>query len=268
MKVPQWPRSLIWISLGALALRLIYLAGLFHTPVFAVVVGDGQQYDAWAQRIAGGQWIGSEIFYQTPLYPYLLAVIFKLVGHHLLAVRVVQAVLGATSCMLLGLAGRRFFSEPVGTIAALLLAIYPPAIFFDGLIQKSSVDLFLMTLMLLLLGEFLFRPHWKWLMAAGVTIGAFVLNRENAEILYPIVVVWLIVWFRHIPFKSRAAWTAIFTAAVAAILLPVGFRNYCVGGEFLLTTSHLGPNFYIGNHAGARGDYEPLVTGQIGRAHV
>jgi tetratricopeptide (TPR) repeat protein len=264
MKIRRRPSLLIWIALGALALRLIYLAGLYNTPIFAVVVGDGQQYDAWAQRIAGGQWIGSEIFYQTPLYPYLLAVIFKLVGHHLMAARLLQAFLSATSCMFLGLAGRRFFSKPVGTIAALLLAIYPPAIFFDGLIQKSSLDLFLMTLVLFLLGEFLSRPHWKWLIAAGVATGAFVLNRENAGILYPIVVVWLIVWFRHIPFKSRAAWAAIFTAAVAAVLLPVGFRNYYVGGSFLLTTSQFGPNFYIGNHAGARGDYEPLVPGSSG----
>jgi tetratricopeptide (TPR) repeat protein len=261
MKIRQWPGSLIWIGLGALALRLIYLAGLYNTPIFAAVAGDGQQYDAWALGIAKGQWIGSGIFYQTPLYPYLLAVVFKLVGHHLMAVRVAQAVLGATSCTLLGLAGRRFFSKSVGIVAALLLAIYPPAIFFDGLIQKSSLDLFLMTLMLFLLGEFLFRPHWKWLIAAGVAMGAFVLNRENAGILYPIIVVWLIVWFRQTPFKNRAAWVAIFTCAVAAVLLPVGFRNYYVGGEFLLTTSQLGPNFYIGNHAGARGDYEPLVPG-------
>ena len=267
MKIRQWSGSLIWIGLGALALRLIYLAGLYNTPLFSVLLGDGQQYDAWALRIAGGHWVGSEIFYQTPLYPYLLAVIFKLVGHHLMAVRVVQAVLGATSCTFLGLAGQRFFSKPAGNIAALLLAIYPPAIFFDGLIQKSSLDLFLTTLALFLLSEFLSRPHWKWLIAAGVTLGAFVLNRENAGILYPIVVVWLIVWFGKTPLKSRVAWIAIFTAAVAAVLLPVGFRNYYVGGEFLLTTSQLGPNFYIGNHAGSRGGYEPLVPGPSNSAN-
>jgi hypothetical protein len=48
---------------------------------------------------------------------------------------------------------------------------------------------------------------------------------------------------------------------MALVLLPVGFRNYFVGGEFLISTSQLGPNFYIGNHPGASGSYEPLVPG-------
>ena len=34
-----------------------------------------------------------------------------------------------------------------------------------------------------------------------------------------------------------------------------------MGGEFHLTTAQLGPNLYIGNHAGASGTYDPLVEG-------
>ena len=63
-------------------------------------------------------------------------------------VRAVQAILGAISCVLLGYAAKEFFNQRAGIIAALLLAIYPPAIFFDGLIQKSSLDLFLVTAIL------------------------------------------------------------------------------------------------------------------------
>ena len=48
----------------------------------------------------------------------------------------------------------------------------------------------------------------------------------------------------------------------ALVLVPVAARNYAVGGEFHLTTSQFGPNFYIGNHAGTRGLYEPLVAGR------
>ena len=49
----------------------------------------------------------------------------------------IQALLGAAACVLLGLAARRFFNQAVAIVAAVMLAIYPPAIFFDGLIQKS-----------------------------------------------------------------------------------------------------------------------------------
>src|SRR6266576_2367941 len=88
LKSRSWSSALALIGGGALLLRLIYLFELRNTPFFSVIIGDGQQYDSWARQIAGGQWIGSEVFYQTPLYPYFLAVIFKLAGHDLFVVRV------------------------------------------------------------------------------------------------------------------------------------------------------------------------------------
>jgi tetratricopeptide (TPR) repeat protein len=244
---------------GALALRLIAIAQLHGTPVFDVLMGDGRQYDTWAQQIAGGQWLGTEVFYQTPLYPYLLAVLYKIAGHHLLLVRVVQAVLGAASCALLMQAGARFFDRRTGLIAGGLLAIYAPAIFFDAVIQKSSLDLFLMTLTIALLGEFLARPHWRWIAAAGVIAAAFMVNRENARVLYPVVVLWLAFGAWAVPARTRLGWVAVFSLAAALTLVPIALRNYRVGGQFLISTSQLGPNFYIGNHAGAPGVYEPLV---------
>jgi hypothetical protein len=57
------------IAGAALIIRLIYIFELRPTPLVTVLIGDGKQYDAWAQQIAGGQWIGTEVFYQTPLYP-------------------------------------------------------------------------------------------------------------------------------------------------------------------------------------------------------
>src|SRR5436189_5511181 len=100
---------LLGIALLALAVRLVYLWQSGASALASVLMGDSRQYDLWAQQIAGGQWLGSEIFYQTPLYPYLLAVVFKLAGHSLDIVRVLQAVFGAAACALLGHAGRRFF---------------------------------------------------------------------------------------------------------------------------------------------------------------
>jgi tetratricopeptide (TPR) repeat protein len=261
MKTRMWSILMAAAGCGALALRLIHLAQLRDTPLLAVLIGDGQQYDAWAQQIAAGQWMGSEVFYQTPLYPYFLAIVFKIVGHNLLVVRVLQSVSGSLSCVLLGLAGSRFFSPKAGFVAAALLSVYPPAIFFDGLIQKSSLDLLLIALLLALLAGFYRRPHWKWIVAAGAALGAFMLNRENARVLYPIIAGWLLMAFRSRPFIRRMAWTALLTASCAAVVLPVGLRNYHVGGEFLISTSQFGPNFYIGNHPDASGGYEELIHG-------
>ena len=254
--------ALLGIAVVALVVRLVYLAELSGAPLLSVLMGDSRQYDQWAQQLAGGRWMGTEVFYQTPLYPYALAVIFRIAGHDLGVVRIIQAMLGAASCALLGLAGRRFFSDRAGVIAALLLAVYPPAIFFDGLIQKSSLDIFLITLVLVSLAEFQGRPHWTWLIALGATTAALVLNRENALVLYPVVGSWLLFQFRDVPVRRRAGWAAVFLSATLVVLLPVGVRNYRVGGEFLLSTSQLGPNFFIGNNPHASGSYESLVPGR------
>jgi tetratricopeptide (TPR) repeat protein len=262
LKTHSWLSALILIGGVALLLRVIYLLELRGTPFFSVLIGDGQQYDLWAQQIAGGQWIGTEVFYQTPLCPYFLAVIFKLAGHDLFAVRLIEAILGSVSCVLLGFACRRFFSRRVGLIAAGLLAVYPPAIFFDGLIQKSSLDLFFMALTLFVIGEFQQRRSCKWLVVAGLVIGLLTLNRENARILFPLIVIWLLFAFRDTSLKTRFVWSAILTSAMLLVLLPVGFRNYYVAGDFLISTSQLGPNLYIGNHEGAQGSYEPLIPGR------
>ena len=46
----------------------------------AVLVVDSQAYHNWAGQIAAGDWVGHGVFYQAPLYPYFLAVIYKIAG--------------------------------------------------------------------------------------------------------------------------------------------------------------------------------------------
>ncbi len=254
--------ALVGATVLALVVRFVYLAQIHGSPLLSILMGDSRQYDEWAWRIARGQWLGTEVFYQAPLYPYFLAVVYRIAGHEPAIVRAVQAVMGALSCALLGLAGRRFFDERTGITAALLLAWYPPAIFFDGLIQKSSLDILLIAAILSLVAVFQDERRWSWLAALGVATAALVLNRENARVVAPVVIAWLLLGFREVSLRRRAVWSAVFAAASLAVLLPVGVRNYHVGGEFLISTSQFGPNFYIGNHAGASGSYDPLVPGR------
>ena len=68
----------------ALALRLLYLADVSGQPFFTAPIVDQASYDRWAAAIAAsGDWLGQEPFYQDPLYPYFLAVIYKIFGRHL-----------------------------------------------------------------------------------------------------------------------------------------------------------------------------------------
>jgi tetratricopeptide (TPR) repeat protein len=135
----------------ALAIRLLHVWQLRSTPFFDVLLGDAKGYDQWAQRLAAGDWVGSEVFYQAPLYPYFLGLVYALFGRDLLVVRIIQALIGSASCVLLGMAGARLFSKRVGLVAGLALALWAPAVFFDSLLQKSVLDMFFICLSLYLI---------------------------------------------------------------------------------------------------------------------
>jgi tetratricopeptide (TPR) repeat protein len=254
------------VFLAALLVRLVYLWELREADVSYVLVGDGLVYHEWARDIARGRWMGDAVFYQAPLYPYFLAVLYAVVPPSFLVVRMVQALLGAAACVWLGLAGRAFFSPGIGILAGGLLAAYGPAVFFDGLIQKAVLDLFLLTALLALLGRVWERRSsgagGPALLGAGLVLGLLTLTRENAIVLAAVVPAWLLAGFRAVPWQRRLAGAGIFVLGVGLVLLPVGSRNYAVGGEFFLTTAQFGPNFYIGNHAGADGLYAPLRWGR------
>jgi tetratricopeptide (TPR) repeat protein len=245
---------LLAIGLVAFALRVIYISQILGAPFSDLRLGDAEAYHQWALRIAGGDWLGTEVFYQAPLYPYFLALVYSLLGDAASMVRLVQAGIGAGSCVFLAAAGIALFGG-WGAIAGAMLAIYPAAIFFDGLLEKTAMAGFLTVALLYLLAARSVRGR-EFL--AGIVLGLLALTRENAILLAIPVLLWFLIGERR---PARMAVTA-FLGACALVLLPVAARNYAVGGEFHLTTSQFGPNFYIGNHAGARGLYDPLVPGR------
>lgn len=245
----------------AFIVRLAYLFQIESFPLFYQLASDSRRYDDWARQIAAGDWLGRGVFYQAPLYPYFLGVLQAMLGHDLWLIRVIQILLGAVACGFLYLAGKTFFSRNAGIAAALILSVYAPAIFFDGLIQKTVMDNFFMTLILAFLGMAAVRPHWtKWL-GIGMILGLLGLTRENALILMLVIPVWVWIQFRQHPLKLRLTWMAVFLAGVYLVLFPVGFRNLKMGGEFKWTTSQFGANFYIGNNPSANGRYAPLKSG-------
>ena len=267
--IRQRPPLGAWVAIGtlALAVRFFYLWEIHDAPGFTRLVGDGVVYDDWARALAAGDWLGQGIFYQAPLYPYFLGVLYAVFGHNLLAVRIVQCILGALACALLGAAGSRLFCRTIGVFSGILLAVYPTAFFADGLIQKSSLDIFFVCLFLVALAaamELRARPL-AWL-ACGVVLGMLALTRENALALAPVAVAFVALQRRDGGWRTRALASASLVLGIALALSPVAVRNTIVGGEFHVTTAQLGPNLYIGNNPTANGMYRPLRYGR-GDAH-
>jgi tetratricopeptide (TPR) repeat protein len=257
-----WKPALVVLGV-ALLVRLAHVWQIRRAPFFSMLMGDARGYDTWALQIAGGDWIGRDVFYQAPLYPYFLGVIYSIAGHNLLIVRVLQALVGSASCVLVGAAGARLFSPAVGLAAGLTLALYAPAIFFDGLLQKSVLDVFFVAFALWLMSRIIApgdpartgAGSKNWLLL-GLVMGGLSLTRENAMVFVAVLVAWALTT------ASRSKAAPAFVAGLAIVLLPVALRNYAVGGGFYVTTSQFGSNFFIGNNPRSDGTYMSLRYGR------
>jgi len=258
---PIPPTDTTWVILifsWAFLLRLSYLFQIDSIPLFSHLAGDGRTYDEWGQRIAAGDWLGKGVFYQAPLYPYFLGILQAILGHNLWLIRLLQITLGAISCAWVFLVGRKLFSREAGIAFGLILACYAPAIFFDALIEKTILDLFLLSVLLLLLTRTIQGQNSSLWLAIGAILGLLGLSRENALILVLIVGLWIGLYFSSQSIATRLRWVGLFLAGVLFVLVLVGVRNLAVGGEFKLTTSQFGPNFFIGNNPAADGTYDSV----------
>lgn len=241
----------------AFLLRLIYLFEISSSPFFENLVIDCARYSDWAKEIAAGHWAGERIFYQSPLYAYFLGVIYRFVTTDLFAVRLIQALIGSGSCVIVFLTARRLFEARAGLLAGLLCAAFAPLIYYDAMIMKTVLSIFFGALGLYLLLRALDAGRPLAWLGCGLAWGAAGLVREN----YLLVAVAFGVWFavaslrRGQRAKLRPFW--FYPVGLAIAILPVTIRNAAVGGEFALVTSQAGQNFYVGNNPTNRtGAYE------------
>ena len=95
----------------ALVVRLGYQLEIRNLPTLHELVMDAQRYDALAREILDHGWMPRGSFYQAPLYPYLLAAVYAVSGRSLAAVRLAQALLGALTAVLAGIAGGRLWER-------------------------------------------------------------------------------------------------------------------------------------------------------------
>jgi 4-amino-4-deoxy-L-arabinose transferase-like glycosyltransferase len=255
------------ILILAATLRLTHVLALRPLPLFDLLVIDSAVYDQWAQRIAAGDWLGAGVFYQDPLYPYFLAFLYRVLGHDLLVVRLVQVALGVGTCALAAVIARRAAGPVAGNLAALLLALFKPSIFQEAEIDKTALGVFLLTAALALALD----PRVRARAAAGALLGLAALTRGNLLLVAPLAAA---VFAFHGSPGAAAQGTAqarlrdwlsrpstrgagAFLAAFALVLAPVTLRNHHLSGEWIPTTYGAGAVFYTGNNpANASGGFE------------
>ncbi|HEX5041892.1 MAG TPA: glycosyltransferase family 39 protein [Candidatus Polarisedimenticolaceae bacterium] len=245
----------------ALALRLAHLATVRHSPFFTRLWLDLAFFDEWARTIAAGNWLGSGLFYQDPLYPYFLGAFYAVFGHEPALAVTFQLVLGSLVPVLVFDAVRRSIGNAQAWVAGILAALYVPSIFYEGLVLKSWMDTFLAAAALACLALAIERRSRTTWAATGLVFGIACLCRGNLILVLPALALWIWLDPSAIPARrrqDRLRAALAFVAGAGLVLGATALRNRAVSGEWVLTTAQAGQNFYLGNHPWSpRGEYEP-----------
>ena len=244
----RWRIALVFA--WALLLRLIYVHQISSNPYFDSPTMDPLFHDQWARAIAAGKpWLPHEPYFRAPLYPYFLAFVYRFLSPGYMAVRVVQAILGSASAVLVYLIGRRTFGERAGLLAGLLAGAYWMLIYFDGELLINVFENLFNLLFLWLVLRAAERDRLRAWFPVGLALGLSAIARPTILAFIVVLVPWM-AWMRRDGLLARVA---AVVAGAAIVILPVTARNLVVAHDFVPIAWQGGINFYLGNHGGANG---------------
>ena len=246
---------LFLIVLGALALRMsfaIYSASHIPENTWAF----GYEPGAIAKSIAVGEGFSSPFrepsgptAWMMPLYPFLLALVFKLFGvyslNSALAIFTLNSVFSALTCIPLYLIAKSCFGRIVGYIAAITLALYPVALFHVGHVWETSLFTLLATCLLAWLLNLPNAFSFRNALFYGGFSGFVALVNPVILAFFPFAAMWLFTR-SDAPKKQTLRLIGTICIAMIAILLPWTVRNYTLFGQVILR-SNFGLELRLGN---------------------
>ncbi|UCG51608.1 MAG: tetratricopeptide repeat protein [Candidatus Latescibacterota bacterium] len=249
------------VTLGvALLVRLVfYFLNKENNPLFHYPIMDGKYHHEWAQEILSGNFWGDEVFFRAPLYPYFLALLYKISGSSIGFAVFCQHVIGSVSAVLVYLLTRRFFRPGLALLAGLFAALYWPFLYFEADLLIVTLVVFLDLLALFWLVVGLQNQRAVYLVLAGLVLGLSAIARPSVLIFYPLIpAVFYLCQRQEIRRGARGhkRWirqTVFVYTASAVIITPVIVRNTVIGRDFVPIASQGGVNFYIGNNPQADG---------------
>ena len=225
------------VFLVALALRLLWI------PIqpTELLWGDAESYDREAQGVVAGTWPDAR-----PVgYPLFLAGIYATLGRNMMTVCVLQAILGAMTCVFMYLTSERLFhSQRVAIFGGMASAVWIPWIRYSSLIVTETLFIFLLALSMfcVIRGMELRRP--RYYMFAGLCLGAVSLVRATA-MLMPLAWLFAFIWF----FKSlRQSVKTILWVVLPMLLVlsPLIVSNYQASKQFFPANQGGGVAFWRG----------------------
>ena len=266
-----WSRvrtSLLWIFAIAFALRLAYIL-LAHTYKFKPDQNDfsfGYEMGRIGHAIATGRGFANPFgpptgptAWEPPLYPYLIAVVFKITGIYTHAsafiLLSINSLFSALTCVPIFLIARKCFSEKVAVWSAWGWALLPTVMYWSTRwVWETSLAAFLLALIFWLALELEnLRGAMPWI-AFGVLWGVAVLTNTSLVTFLPASGLWP--WYRRWKTGKRSV-VSVGLAAVFffATIAPWLVRNYESFGKFIFIRSNFGAELRLGNGPGADGTW-------------
>jgi hypothetical protein len=249
-----WRIILISALFLAMLIRLFYLINIASQPFLDMPIGYSADYVNEAASLGQGEPGGlKRLFLSSPLYLELLTGLLRLFGPDLLFPRFLQMLLGISGALLLWFLAAPLLGRLGAALCLIFALFYLPAIFYEGIIIDSSLNLFLTILLLLVMRRSWIS--WVWPALAGLIMGGVILTRPNSLICLPLLTGWLIMreWPSHRGFRLAGIWLALTIITIS----PFTIRNRLQSGEWILISSSGGINFFIGNNPAANGGFNP-----------
>lgn len=261
LKTTENSRSLFWMVIVALALRLVVMSFLYpeRTDPSRDHWRLGGEAGRIARSITQGEGFSNPLFGETgptawlaPVFPYLLAGIFKVFGVYsnasAIAALALDCLFSALTCIPVFFITKRHFGENAAAWAGWSWVFFPYAIFFSAdFIWATTLTTLLMSLVFLLALHLESSSSvWQWA-GFGVLSGLGGLTDPVVMSVAPVLGAWA--WYRL--YKSGRRWLAPGVGAVLAVFLTIApwfVRNYETFHKVIPFRSCLGLEVYFGNN--------------------
>jgi 4-amino-4-deoxy-L-arabinose transferase-like glycosyltransferase len=199
-------------------------------------------------RMLWNQWYGENTFQQEPLYPYFVAMNYALFGKNVQWVFFFQLFLGIVTNLLIYLVTRRYFGDLAATVAGFLAVFCGPMLFFEMVLLRSSMAVFLGILLIYVTGIALDKKNVYWWFLTGITAGvALMVHSFFLLFLLGSVVVLPVLYRKNL--RTGAVYAACLLLGLILTLTPVVYRNVAVGASPLSLSSTSALSFVTMNNA-------------------
>jgi 4-amino-4-deoxy-L-arabinose transferase-like glycosyltransferase len=258
--------SCFWMVGIALALRLGYIV-VAHTYRLKTVEDNfdfGWEMGRIGRALAQGQGFSNPFMgntgptaWEPPLYPFLIAGVFKIFGIYsrasALVLLSINSVFSALTCVPIFLIGRRCFNGKVAVWTAWTWALLPPIIFWcTRWVWETSLAALLLAIIFWLTLVMEEGDDLRSWLGFGLLWGVTALTNPSLLSFLPASGLWA--WWRRMRQGVRSAGGIVLAAMMFfACITPWLVRDYRVFGQPIFIRSNFGAELRLGNGPGANG---------------